>query len=162
LRFQRNPSTNRQNLNSPSAARILAAFEIQRSGAHVQIVDADGSVYTGTSAPASGAGQPFAFQAMGTNRTLNELVEFTGRFEPGPGETAFTGASAVAQSSSERGLTTARKTTPPRFDQMPKTGGQSALGQTVSAFSPWQARVVGSASVGATNQIRIEAQQIGP
>jgi len=164
LRFQQNPSAYRQNLNSPPAAKVLSAFAIQRTNTNVEIVDADGSVYTGTSAPASGAGQPFAFEALGTNRTLKELVVFKGRFEPGSGETAFASAAALAQSANEPPvLTTTRQTAPSRqFDQKPKTGSQPALGQRVSAVSPSPARVVGSASVGGSTQIKIEAQQVEP
>lgn len=103
----------RRNLNSPPVPRVLTQFEVRQLGSNVRIVDADGSIYEGpaqaavelgrssapqrstvsavsaqgtalqTGAMAPTADQPFSFRVIGTNRTLNQPVIFTGGYVPG-------------------------------------------------------------------------------
>jgi hypothetical protein len=113
----------RQNLNSPPNPQVLTTFQMRQSGENLRIIDADGSIYEGNiqlarqqplspaqaatpaptvpargfrTAPAEQAAAvtpSFSFRAVGTNRTLNQLVEFTGNLQPAtPGAEIQAGA----------------------------------------------------------------------
>jgi hypothetical protein len=64
---------------------VLSSFRIQQTGPQLRIIDHDGSVYTGSlqnQAPAVRATSYGGFRVAGTNRSLNQLVIFSGDFVP--------------------------------------------------------------------------------
>lgn len=179
LQFQQvNPTVKyRRNLNSPPLARVLPRFNLQRNGQHVQIEDADGSVYQGVSqtvgsqsqeeklvralaeSEQASTDQAFSFRAAGTNRSLNQLVVFTGDFRPAPGQAVVDTAGAA--------LATATTQQRP-FNAPGAMGGQAgaAPGQarnvsSQAAATNGQGWINGTVSVG-RSEFKIEAQQIGP
>ncbi len=89
----------RRNFNSPPPVNVLNSFQFENTGSTVRVIDADGSVYTGSIAidqsPAAGGvgggGNEFAtkaeaasgtqqihFRVTGTSRSLNQPVVFEG------------------------------------------------------------------------------------
>jgi hypothetical protein len=107
--------------------------------------------------------ESFAFRAMGTNRTLNQSVVFTGEFEPAPGSVelnqAVAGAVSKGQAVAGRSLQQANELSLARRTGLARS--TQAVGSTISAAgaSPSSGRIQGQASVGGKNQFRIEAQQ---
>lgn len=81
----------RSNFNSPPPLPdILVSFEVQQTGNHLRIIDADGSVYAGELLASSGSAQDMdrkvglalsyiGFTAGGTNRTIDDYLVLTGR-----------------------------------------------------------------------------------
>jgi cytoskeletal protein RodZ len=87
----------RRNFQSPPRLAVLQSFEVRQQGDKLELVDADGSVYSGAVLAATnqdtrgvalgGAfqsdkrgisdGQTVEFRAEGTNQTLNQLVKVT-------------------------------------------------------------------------------------
>ena len=88
--MQQNPRAQlRRNLLSPPLPKILQTFEFVRTGNRIQLVDGDGSVYSGevlstpardTSAASNTVNRPeeLSFQASGTNPQLHGLVSIRG------------------------------------------------------------------------------------
>jgi hypothetical protein len=99
---------------SPSV--VLASFQMERVGAQIRVIDADGSIYQGQVADqvvmekaASAANLQqnalpqqasllggFTFQVSGMNRTLNQRVAFTGSFFSAPLKQYVTAYKAAA------------------------------------------------------------------
>jgi len=92
------PTTRRIAANAlKSPATVLTSFRVEQKGNSMKIVDADGSVYTGSvqiaqqeptvgtsklaKAPAP-TPQGYFFRVAGTNRGLNENIVFSGNFVP--------------------------------------------------------------------------------
>jgi len=67
----------RPNFNSPPALPVLNEFTVEQVGDQLQFTDQDGSVYTGRPRPAPS--NTVQFQAIGTNRALEQRVVFDGR-----------------------------------------------------------------------------------
>jgi hypothetical protein len=161
LLFQQDRSKYRPNRNSPPLPQVLSRFEVQPDGANLRIVDADGSVYAGAAAPGVNEAQPFSFHAVGTNRSLNQLVVFTGEFEPSANlASADPGAANLAQnvnllpgSASAR----AKAAQPAAATQQPQIPGLSAANSLIQ-----QGRIQGQAVIGGKNQLNIDAQQVAP
>lgn len=85
------PVRYRRNLLSPPNPKVLTAFTWENDGRQIRVVDADGSVYTGptqavakketvTGGESDGS---YAFRLTGTNRTLRQVVVFSGTYSPG-------------------------------------------------------------------------------
>jgi hypothetical protein len=89
--------------NLPDPGAVMVSFKLEQAGQEVRVVDRDGSVYTGPlefsarpdlfsrrlspqTAPAlpgtTGAVPGYSFKLIGTNRTLNQRVVFTGMLLP--------------------------------------------------------------------------------
>jgi hypothetical protein len=176
-RFQQvAPATRyRQNLNSPPVPRVLTNFEFFVAAPTVRIIDADGSVYEGTTQlvqsaaqVSSGSAEPIAFTAAGTNQSLNQLVTFTGQFEPGAGpgmrrSGGIAGGGLANQSFYARELNQAT-------DQTRALAEKSAQAKDKPGQAPPEANVLrlgpgtiqGTFSVGPNSDLKIEAQQVGP
>lgn len=162
LLFQQDRSKYRQNRNSPPLPEVLTRFEVQPDGANVRIVDADGSVYAGAAAPSINEGQPFTFRAAGTNRTLNQLVVFTGEFEPSA-NLASTDQNAAQQAQN------VAKAAAPTTATRAKAGPQATrslqpqrLAAPAASNLTQQGRIQGQATIGGKEQLNIEAQQVAP
>jgi len=162
--------------------KVLAAFDLEQNGNRIRIRDADGSIYEGqlgvnnadarskdaqarltragkvasanlealkgqVDAKTSrlvGAehtnGQPVSFQASGTNLSLNQLIVLNGNL-----------ISAVAPGSAEIAGQT------PTLRAGSSSDSQNFPSQ-VAGFS----RLTCNARIGATNQVEINAQRVGP
>jgi hypothetical protein len=106
--------------------------------------------------------QPFYFRAVGTNVTLNELVVFTGEFDP----SAASAANATV-AGGFGGVQNTVATT--QVEQLRTAAPVSNVQNLTQTVEPAQvnsnqlgARILGRASVGGKNQLRIEAQQVAP
>lgn len=74
----------RRNFNSPPPPAILRTFDVRQSGTRVDIVDLDGSTYTGVVANPPepiAVGAELRFSARGLNRSLNRQVEIDGALQ---------------------------------------------------------------------------------
>jgi hypothetical protein len=163
-------------LDEPSAAKsVLASFQLERSGAEVRVMDADGSVYSGQVEAAANSPTPilsagekkpldkvlkgqertaalpeqsfmnYAFRVAGTNRSLNEQVIFTGIV------TAFGNQTAFKQSTNAAGEgRIARSPTLP------------AAPDPLSRALPLNSRVSGRAMIGKGREIEINAAPANP
>jgi hypothetical protein len=144
----------RQNLNSPPNPQVLTTFQLLQSGEIVRIIDADGSIYEGTLRPAQ-AGQAFSFRAAGTNRTLNQLVVFTGDFQPAAHEITLEAGRAHGGAAGA-GIQQGRPV------QSQPTSDSRLGGQSRSAVIQQQTgRIEGRATVG-KSEFRIEAVPVKP
>lgn len=164
-------------------ATILSTFDFYQTGNSIRIVDADGSVYEGPVIadespeldkakilrfePAkeldalSQNGSSVRFRVSGTNRTVNQLVTFTGSFQPSTG-TASMPQPSSAQTSGSTALTAAR--TP--LSSTGATPGPARtlagpvelkLQDTSATRSLPPARIQGRARIGKTEEMQIEA-----
>ena len=171
----------KNNVLSTKTASVLANFQMEQNGDSLRVVDGDGSVYEGTwqvanavaqktqadglptQAPPGGAGIPqqtfaqrqnsadnggqmlalnYSFQVTGTNLSLKKAVVFTGNLTIVSGTTASgqnsNGDNAFANNQSEKA----------------PQQNQANLSQQII----WSnARITGTAVVGETNQIEINA-----
>jgi hypothetical protein len=110
--------------NSPANFRVLARFAIEQQTNTVRLLDSDGSVYEGTlSTPSAqptvefaeadkdaydrqkvvtlkreseARSQEYSFRAAGSNVTLRQIVEVSGRFAPGTNGTNVVAAPGLA------------------------------------------------------------------
>ena len=117
---------------------VLLSFIVQQEGTHLRFVDSDGSVYSGLLVvtnvliegnAASNGLVDFPFTVSGSNRTLQEWVVFDGNFLANDG--------------------------PARSE-----AGKDSLGvlkSEIPSLSSPNWRVTGTATVGITNQIKVEA-----
>jgi hypothetical protein len=73
----------RVNLQSPPMPEVLRSFEFIQSNDTIRIVDADGSIYTGTTQPTFPP-ESTRFVATGTNRSTQYHVVFHGALQQAP------------------------------------------------------------------------------
>lgn len=149
----------RRNLNSPPVPNVLPTFEVQQIGTNVRIVDWDESVYEGSieAAPAvvqvapapEQAVQSFNFQAIGTNRTLQQRVVFTGNF-------ASPAGGLIAEQEGQAAIS-ATRTAGNQIVVQPALANQAVGNAALSNVLP-RARIEGNAIIG-DNNLRIEAYQ---
>ena len=112
--------------DAAAASQVLNRFRFQESGRLLVVVDSDGSSYSGaTLSQQSGTN---TFLVSGTNRTLNQRVEFRGRY--------FRMAPQQLQ-----------------FQQ-----NQNQTRQAQEQLAREQVRVQGQAVVGNNNQVQVDAQ----
>ena len=151
-----------------NTAPVLVSFELQQNGNDLAVVDADGSVYQGslqTNSPVLqspvtavvppgaaqsqvsdvaknqvAAGNNFYFRVSGQNRTSKQNVVFSGSLIPLAGDAVNSQAAATANNSA--------------------VGGEMSQAQNAALFS--NSRIAGTATVGATNQIEINAMPTTP
>lgn len=161
LVFQQDRSKYRQNRNSPPLPDVLTRFEVQPDGANVRIVDADGSVYAGAAAPVVNQSQPFSFRAAGTNRSLNQLVVFTGEYEPSVNTSLANQLADNQASNSALAPATATSTRLKVSQEAGRSRQQQSAPASAANNLSQQGRIQGHATIGG-NQLNIEAQQVSP
>ena len=147
---------------------ILNNFELQRTGDNLRIIDADGSVYEGVAQNAVLKARPavapemkdpgFSFRTVGTNVSLNQLVVFTGEFDPTANlaTVAAQGGIGGAAPVIAAPTTSLQQTTQAQSVQQ---FGRPLENSSNNSLVP--GRVAGRALVGGQNELKIEAQQIG-
>jgi hypothetical protein len=155
----------------PPLSNVLSAFQMERVGANVRIIDADGSVYKGEvlGRPAPGGGGGFgranavaakalkdtkenaswAFKVSGTNKNLQQNVVFTGNVLNMP-EAMPAGAAQPAAAGLERAD---QKANTPQANNAP-LGAQ--LQQAQNPF------ITGKVKVGGGKEFKIEAKPPPP
>jgi hypothetical protein len=136
--------------NRAPAQRVFDNFQVRREGERVLVTDGDGSVYAGnvvrppagtmerrnrTAAAAASAEGGYSFAVQGTNRSLRESVSFSGNLA----NEAMGGGFGAATAQSAAVLN--------------QTRGTAAQSQS--------ARVLGTVTIGGTNQYRVEATAPG-
>jgi hypothetical protein len=162
-------------------SNVLSSFQMDRVGANVRIIDADGSVYKGevlgrpsrgggggfgsaTSEPAralkdSNGNANWAFKVSGTNKNLQQNVVFIGNVldMPAPGAaTAATAASGEVQSA-------VQNRNAPQFQNAQNSQNASNARRFSSAQNPqFQAAqnslITGKVQVGGGKEFKIEAK----
>lgn len=156
LRFQQLKPRNayRRNLNSPPPPEVLTAFELQRAGQDIRVLDADGSVYHGNvqSQSAATADQPFAFRAEGTNQTLNQRVVFTGEFNPA--------GNSFGNGSQNQSTVSAGQVNQIRAAGQAVSASNQSQAGPASNNQMLQGRIQGRAAIGQSSELKIEAQQV--
>jgi hypothetical protein len=162
--FQRQPvgkETGDKKLAANRAAEqapVLLAFTVQQQGANLRFVDSDGSVYDGLvltvtnaavsqkpaaagfieSAATSNGPFVFPFTVSGSNRTLREWVVFNGNFSNRQSALPIDGA---ARSETESDLL-------------------GVVRPAIPTLSSSNWTVTGTATIGSTNQIKVEAAPV--
>jgi prepilin-type processing-associated H-X9-DG protein len=158
---------NLQKDESRKKAPVLASFQVQQSGGEIRVLDADGSVYLGYMQPevATGvtisgtnesqsprpAAQLYSFRVAGTNLTLKQSVMFAGGFR----------AQDAAFSAAAMGAT--QGTSAPATGNLRGSGGGGAGSDSLTPSWPQpNVRITGTAVIGGTNQIEINAVPAAP
>ncbi len=154
----------REKAAQPSMSNVLSAFQLQRSGQNVRVLDADGSVYEGqvldgiSSATAMGGagrrarygsprqsrdtndGTNWTFKVTGTNQHLQQNVVFTGNVLTMPAANSLNAAAGQNRSAS-----------------------QPQMAPASAPVSPAQnSRITGQVQVGGGREIPIEAKPPNP
>ena len=177
-----------QNRARNNATPILTSFQVQQNGAEIRVVDQDGSVYSGyvqSGAPAAGGaatftsneipgspmpaeapapasqferkdangnpigaptGQNYNFRVAGMNQSLKQNVVFTGNL------LAITNGTSVAQAENYSG----------NVGGGAGGGGQNAPAGQLQTGLLSNSRISGTAVIGTTNQIEINAVPVAP
>ncbi len=145
----------RRNFNSPPLPNVLQSFEIQRDGSNVLVIDADGSIYNGSvqnSPPAPS--QPPAQTRSGVAP------------EPLVRDTSETIVVRTAASDSDVAAPNRTQGLDSEAFFFQATGTNRSLRQRVVFTGNYQAfangRIEGKAIIGSKNEVRIEANQVGP
>jgi hypothetical protein len=159
LLFQQDPGKYRENRNSPAVPQVLTRFEVQPAGANVRIIDADGSVYAGAAAPEANEAQPFSFRAVGTNKSLNQLVVFTGTFEPPRNGVLDNQADLVKREAQVTTLDASAQRQDPTRVSAASVADQTRQSTTANNLLQ-QGRIQGQVVVGSKSQLTIDAQQV--
>jgi hypothetical protein len=163
----------RDNRNSPPAPKVLTSFAVQRAAQNVRVVDSDGSIYEGmVEEPAPSqidlalsrglsaqGGAPSEKPELVPTRLNQQPVAAPASAEVGQALTLAQGP-ATTQMAVQPGQNASANTSPISFRA---TGTNRTLNQLVD-FSGviQQGMIKGKASVGQNNELRIEAQQVGP
>ena len=162
--FVQTRSLAREKAAQPSLSNVLSAFQLQRSGQNVRVLDADGSVYDGqvldgiSSAAASGGARRRArfgsarqskdtndaanwtFKVTGTNQHLQQNVVFTGNVLTMPAANSLNATAGQNRSASQ-----------------PQMAPASA-----PVSSAQNSRITGQVQVGGGKEIPIEAKPPNP
>ncbi len=102
--------------------------------------------------------QSFSFRVMGTNRILNERVEFEGEFEPGTDAASNQVAAGAEVSTQALGVNLVQQANEPKLSDQLQTVGPTQAANTLANVAG--GRIEGRASVGGKSRFRIEAQQV--
>ncbi len=146
--------------NTAGAAPVLANFQVQQTGNAIRIVDADGSVYDGSLMPQNAvaknetapmerpvppAAQAHHFSVTGTNLTLKQNMVFSGNL---------------------LAISNPMPNPQPAMDGFSPEAGGGGVGGSQSGTTnrlPWSVlRITGTAVIGSTNTIEINAMPLSP